>query len=146
MTHQVSWVSTNTATAAKRYFMALLPLTLTILLSSRPAACHGDTHGPGSADPVVRHDRGMIGPALVMRRCAVGDDVHCPAGQFGRGDVIVDAPARVVVESTTTPRPPGVGTVAVAAVAPLDVHVSQLVEQAVHPGPFLGQEAGTVAV
>src|SRR6478752_148107 len=94
-------------------------------------------------EPVVHYQRGMVGEAGVPGRRPVNNCLHRRGGEDGRGEVIVNAPAGVVVEGLSPLRPPSVGAVAVTRQAPVNILPADLLtEEAVKIGPLLRQEAG----
>src|SRR5262245_3639408 len=76
-------------------------------------------------------------------------DRHAPrrCSEFGRRNLVVDAPAPVLRIRLPTVAPPGVARAGrIRAEPPVDIHPSQLVEDPAEPGALLGQEAGVLPV
>src|SRR5688572_11358891 len=66
-------------------------------------------------------------------------------GNTGSGDLVVDAPADVLLPSLAAVGPPGV-LLRLRVQAPEHVDVAELVEHLAEPGALLGQEAGVLLV
>src|SRR4051794_3754001 len=81
--------------------------------------------GGGSGGPserVVDDHRRVVRPSLVVGRRAVDRVAGDALRERGAGELVVDAPAGVVVERLTAPRPPGVRAVNLARVLAHDIH------------------------
>src|SRR5690625_2816989 len=88
----------------------------------------------------------MVGPALVVGRRALDARIPSTTGQAGAGHVVVDAPARVVVEGAAPVGPPAVRPISIWVQSADDVGATGLRQQARQPGAFCVQETGVVAV
>src|SRR4051812_18090135 len=80
--------------------------------------------GKGAERPselVVDDHGGVVGPSLVVGGRAVARDVLPPCREGGGGQLVVDAPARVVVERLAAPRPPRVRPIDLTGVPADDV-------------------------
>src|SRR5690606_39881329 len=82
----------------------------------------------------------------LVRRRAVDLDLDGALGERRRRELVVDAPARVVVERAPAPRPPRERAGTLAAVQPPQVDEPDLVEPRVDVRALLGQEAGALEV
>src|SRR5699024_11437005 len=101
---------------------------------------------PGRGSGVVDHQRCVVGPTGVVAGSAVHLGGARTGGELGRGQLVVDPPAGVVVEGLAALRPPGVRAGAVAVAGAVDVHPSQLLGEPVQVGALLGQGAGGLQV
>src|SRR5574341_1563506 len=79
-------------------------------------------------------------PSCLVDRLFAG-----PFGDAGRGDLVVDAPAHVLLPRLATIGPPGV-LVGLVVQAPEDVDEAQLVEYAREPLALFGQEARVLLI
>src|SRR3954464_4445960 len=78
---------------------------------------------------VIHYQRGVVGEAGVPGGCTVHDGRNGRGRQFRGGQVVVDAPAGVVVECLAALGPPGVGPVNVAGKVAVDVMPADLLAE-----------------
>src|SRR5687768_12385857 len=90
---------------------------------------------------IIDGQRRVIGEATRL----VDRLLHRLGRDAGRGDLVIDAPADVLLPRLPAVRPPGV-LLGIRVEAPEYVDVAELVEHAREPGPLLRQEAGVLLV
>src|SRR5690606_3844706 len=86
---------------------------------SSSQGCMGTEGGSG----VANHQRGVIGPARVVARRTIHLRGGRLRGQALGGELVVDPPARIVVEGLAPLRPPGVRPGPVTVEGAVHVHV-----------------------
>ena len=95
---------------------------------------------------VCDREWGVIGPAFVIRGSLVDDESACGLRQLGRGELVVDSPADIVVESAPSLAPPGVWPLNVAGQRTHHIHELVFVQPFVHVGTFFGQKSGVLLI
>src|SRR5690625_1852483 len=88
----------------------------------------------------------VVGESRVIGRRSVDPRVLGASGDARGGELVVDAPARVVVEGLAALRPPCVGPLDVAGELAADIDPTEIVEPLVEVGDFRVEDARGLVV